>query len=86
MEFYFTSKVVTGSNEVKFQVHRVYSTEYTNSGNSFWPAILLGEGTRFTMMDDSIMPWKNNRNISTINWRGRQRYQGWFVGFGGFGL
>lgn len=27
------------------------------------------------MMDDSIFPWKNNRNISTLSWNGEQRYR-----------
>ena len=26
------------------------------------------------MIDDSIMPWRNNRNITTLNWDGEQQY------------
>jgi hypothetical protein len=26
------------------------------------------------MIDDSIFPWRNNRNISTLNWNGEQRF------------
>ena len=63
---------MTPSNEVKFQVHSFYTTEFTSSNTSLWTSFNVNQGFKLTMIDDSIFPWRNNRNVSTLSWNGEQ--------------
>jgi hypothetical protein len=69
-EFYFTSKVLTPSGKVQFQLHRAYSTQINVASNSIGGSLQVAAGLRTVLMDDSIMPWRNNRNITLMSYSG----------------
>jgi hypothetical protein len=70
VSFYFTSKVVTHSGQVRFQLHRAYSTQINIASDTLGASLLVGAGLRTTLMDDSIMPWRNNRNLTLMSYTG----------------
>jgi Sec7-like guanine-nucleotide exchange factor len=74
VEFYFTSKVITPSGAVKFQLHRAYSTQINIASDYIAASFRVIAGLRSTLMDNSIMPWRNNKNITVMSYAGD--YQG----------
>jgi hypothetical protein len=73
-EFYFTSKVLTPNGSLKFQLHRAYSTEINVGSDTIGGNFNIFAGLRVTLMDNSIMPWRNSRNVTAMSWSGE--YQG----------
>lgn len=69
-EFYFTSKVVRPNGTTQFQLHRAYSTSINVASDSIGGNLQVFAGMRMTLMDDSIMPWRNNRNITLMSYSG----------------
>jgi hypothetical protein len=69
-EFYFTSQVIDSDSTVKLQVHRAYSTQLSFGSETIGANFNILSGVRVTLMDDSIMPWMNLRNVTTMNWNG----------------
>ena len=69
-EFYFTSKVVTPAGNVQFHLHRAYSTQINVASDSLGATFTVMAGLRTTLMDNSIMPWRNNRNYTLVSYTG----------------
>lgn len=57
-------------SSIKLKVHRAYSTQLSFGSETIGANFDILSGIRVTLMDDSIMPWKNNRNVTTMNWNG----------------
>ncbi len=56
---------------MKFKLHRAYSTEINVGSDTIGANFNIFAGLRTTLMDSSIMPWKNKQNITTISWAGK---------------
>jgi hypothetical protein len=69
-EFYFASKVVTPAGTVQFQLHRAYSTQINVASDSLGASFQINAGLRSTLMDNSIMPWRNDRNVTVMSYSG----------------
>ena len=55
-------------------MHRAYSTQINVASDSIGANFNITAGMRVTLMDDSILPNRNHRNVSVISWSGN--YQG----------
>lgn len=55
-------------------MHRAYSTQINVASDSIGANFNITAGMRVTLMDDSILPNRNYRNVSVISWSGN--YQG----------
>jgi hypothetical protein len=69
-EFYFTSKVVNPDGTVQFKLHRAYSTQINVASDSLGASFTVQAGLRTTLMDNSIMPWRNNLNYTLMSYTG----------------
>lgn len=76
VSFYFTSKVVTPNGKVRFQLHRAYSTQINIASDTLGASLQVGAEMRTVLMDDSIMPWRNNRNLTVMSYSGNVKGTG----------
>ena len=74
VEFYFTSKDILPDGSLRFHMHRAYSTQINVASDSIGANFNITAGMRVTLMDDSILPWRNYKNVSVMSWSGN--YQG----------
>lgn len=68
--------MVTSSGKVQFQLHRAYSTEINVASDTIGASLQVAAGLRTVLIDDSIMPWRNNRNLTLMSYSGNLKGTG----------
>lgn len=73
-DLYFTSKIVAPDGTQKFQVHTVSSSEFNIGSDYLIASFDISQQIRSTLIDDSILPWRNYRNVTNLAWLGETTF------------
>jgi hypothetical protein len=69
-EYIFNSKILDDKGRYVNQFHKIYSSEYS-SPDSIASNIALHMSQKKYFIDDSILPWWNNRTHENVFWSGK---------------
>ncbi len=68
-EYIFNSKVLNDKGQLVNQFHSVYSTGY-ESPDGLGSFINIRSSQKKYFIDDSILPWWNNKTYTNLFWNG----------------
>lgn len=65
-----STKITTDDGSLKFKVNKIASYDFMTQHDTIGASFTTVLSTRNMIMDNSILPWKNNRNRTFLDWQG----------------
>lgn len=65
-----STKITTDDGSLKFKVNKIASYDFMAQHDTIGASFTTVLSTRNMIMDNSILPWKNNRNRTFLDWQG----------------
>ena len=64
----FSTKVLAEDGSVKFRMQKVSSTQFDIGSDKIGAYFSINLNFRENLIDSSILPWRNNKNLTFLDW------------------